>query len=151
MNHTEGFLVFWVRKIFPWRSEKFKNREFKNRSKSYFVKSIGNITEVKHCCWWSVPKSCPALGTPMDCCTPCSSVLHRVLACAQVHVHWVSDVIQTSHLLPPSPLAFNLSHHQGLFQWVGSSPQVAKVLKLFAMYLVQKDRCLSINTVKYLT
>ena len=45
--------------------------------------------------------------------------------------HWVSDAIQPSHRLsPPSSLAFNLSQHQGLFQWVGSSCQVAKVLEL---------------------
>ena len=37
---------------------------------------------------------------------------------AQIHVHRVSDAIQPSHpLLSPSPLAFNLSQHQGLFQW----------------------------------
>ena len=48
---------------------------------------------------------------------------------AQIHVHWVSDVIQPSHpLLPPYHFAFNLSQHQGLFQWVSSSHQVAKVI-----------------------
>ena len=42
---------------------------------------------------------------------------------------WVSDAIQTFHpLSSPSP-AFNLSQHQGLFQWVSSSHQVAKVLE----------------------
>ena len=46
-------------------------------------------------------------------------------------VQWVSDAIWLSYpLLPPSPPAFNLSQHQGLFQWVGSSHQVAKVLEL---------------------
>ena len=50
---------------------------------------------------------------------------------AQTHVHWVGDVIQPSHRLSsPSLLAFNLSQHQGLFQWVGSSHKVVKVLKL---------------------
>ena len=33
-------------------------------------------------------------------------------------------------MLPTSPLASNLCQHQGLFQWVGSSHQVAKVLEL---------------------
>ena len=48
---------------------------------------------------------------------------------AQGHVHWVSDAIQ--HLtLSPSSAALNLSQHQGLFQWVSSSHQVAKVLEL---------------------
>ena len=48
----------------------------------------------------------------------------------QTHVHWVSDAIQSSHpLSSPSPPAFSLSQHQGLFKWVSSSHQVAKVLE----------------------
>ena len=51
----------------------------------------------------------------------------------QTHAHWVSDAIQPSHpLSPPSPPAPNPSQHQGLFQWVSSSHQVAKVLQLSA-------------------
>ena len=39
----------------------------------------------------------------------------------------------TSHtLLSPSPPALNLSQHQGLFKWVSSSHQVAKVLRVSA-------------------
>ena len=54
---------------------------------------------------------------------------HQLPELAQIHVHWVSDVIQPSHpLSSPSP-AFNLSQHQGLFKWVSSSNQVAKVLE----------------------
>ena len=46
-------------------------------------------------------------------------VHHQLLELAQTHIYWVSDAIQPSHLLsPPSPPAFNLSQHQGLFQWV---------------------------------
>ena len=57
-------------------------------------------------------------------------VLHCLLEFVQTHVHWVGDAIQLSHsLLSPSSLAFNLSQHQGLFQWVGSH-QVVKVLEL---------------------
>ena len=49
----------------------------------------------------------------------------------QTHVHWVRDVIQPSHpLLSPSLPPFNLYQHQGLFQWVSSSHQKAKVLEL---------------------
>ena len=48
----------------------------------------------------------------------------------QTHCHWVNDAIQPSHpLSSPSPLTFNLSQHQGLFKWVSSSHQVAKVLE----------------------
>ena len=49
---------------------------------------------------------------------------------AQTRVRWVNDAIQPSHLLSPSsPPALNLSQHQGLFQWVSSLYQVAKVLE----------------------
>ena len=51
-------------------------------------------------------------------------------ACSTTHVHQVSGTIQPSHpLSSPSPPAFNLSQHQGLFQWVSSSHQVAKGLE----------------------
>ena len=48
----------------------------------------------------------------------------------QTHVHWVGDAFQPSHpLSSPSPPAFNLSQHRGLFQWVSSLHQMAKVLE----------------------
>ena len=48
----------------------------------------------------------------------------------QTHAHWVGDAIQPSHpLSSPSPPAFNLSQHQGLFKSISSSHQVAKVLE----------------------
>ena len=48
----------------------------------------------------------------------------------QTHIYWVGDAILPSHPLPsPSPPASNLSQHQGLFQWVNSSHEVAKVLE----------------------
>ena len=66
----------------------------------------------------------------MDCSSPGFPVHHQSLELIQTHVHWVSDAIQRSHpLLSPSIHAVNLSHHQGLFQWVSSSHQVAKVLE----------------------
>ena len=64
----------------------------------------------------------------MDSSTPVFPVLH-CLQFTQTHVHWVGDAIQPSHPLhSPSP-SFNLSQHQGLFQWVSSSHQMAKVLE----------------------
>ena len=54
-------------------------------------------------------------------------VHHQLPEFTQTYVHWVSDAIQPSHpLSSPSPPAFNLSQHQGLFKWVSSSHQVAK-------------------------
>ena len=83
------------------------------------------------CCSYSVAKSHLTLCNPMDCSTPGSSVLHYLPEFAQSHEHWVTDTILTiSFSAAPSPLAFHLSQHQGLFQWVGSSHQVAKVLEL---------------------
>ena len=63
--------------------------------------------------------------------SPGFPVLHYLLEFAQTHVPWVDNTIQPSHPLPPlSPLALNLSQHQGLFQWMGSLHQVVKVLEL---------------------
>ena len=62
----------------------------------------------------------------MDCCTPGFPVLHSLSEFAQTHVHWVGDTIQPSHpVSSPSPPAFSLSQHKGLFQWVGSSHHAA--------------------------
>ena len=62
---------------------------------------------------------------------PGSSVLHYLPEFAQTRVLWVGDAIQSSRpLSPSSPPALNLSQHQGLFQWVSSLHQVAKILKL---------------------
>ena len=74
--------------------------------------------------------SCPTLCDPMDCSMPGFLVHHQLLELTQTHVHWVGDAIQPAHpLSSPSPPAFNLSQHQGLFHWVSSSHQVAKVLE----------------------
>ena len=82
------------------------------------------------CCCCSVTELCLTPCDPMDCSTSGSPVLHYLPEFARIHVHWVSDAIQPSYPLSPSSLAFNLSQHQGLFQWIGSSHQVAKVLEL---------------------
>ena len=73
----------------------------------------------------SVAQSRPALCDSMDCSTPGLPVHHQLPEFTQTHVHWVSDAIQPSHsLLSPSPPAFNLSQHQGVFQAISSSHQV---------------------------
>ena len=66
----------------------------------------------------------------MDCSTAGFPVLHHLPEFAQTYVHRV-DVIQPSHpLTSPSPPVFNLSQHQGLFQWLNSSHLAAKELQL---------------------
>ena len=78
----------------------------------------------------SVAQSCLTLCDPMDCSTPGLPVHHQLPESTQNHVHWVGDDIQPSHpLSSPFLPAFNLSQHQGLFQWVSSLHQVAKVLE----------------------
>ena len=79
----------------------------------------------------SVTQSCLTLCDPMDHSTPGFPVLYYLQEPAQTHVCWVSDAMQPSHPpSSPSPPAFNLSQHQGLFKWVSSLHQVAKVLEL---------------------
>ena len=78
----------------------------------------------------SVAQSCLTLCDPMDCSMPGLPVHHQFLDFTQTNAHRVSDAIQPSHpLSSSSPPAFNLSQHQGLFQWVSSSHQVAKGLE----------------------
>ena len=78
----------------------------------------------------SVAQSCLTLCNPMDGSTPGFAVHHQLPELAQTHVHRVSDAIQPSYpLTSPSPPAFNLFQHQGLFRRVCSSHQVAKVLE----------------------
>ena len=67
---------------------------------------------------------------PRDCSTPGLPVHHQLPELTQTHVHGVDDAIQPPHpLSSPFPPAFNLSQHQGLFKWISSSHQVAKVLE----------------------
>ena len=74
--------------------------------------------------------SCPTFCDTMDCSTPGLPVHHQFPEFTQTHAHWVGDAIQPSHpLSSPSPPALNLAQHQGLFQWVSSLHQVAKVLE----------------------
>ena len=78
----------------------------------------------------SVTQSCPTLCNPMNRSTPGFPVHHQLPEFTQTHVHRVSDAIQPSHpLSSPSPPAPNPPQHQGIFQWVNSSHEVAKVLK----------------------
>ena len=76
--------------------------------------SVQSLSRVQLC----DPVNRSTLGLPVH---------HQLLEFTQTHVHRVSDAIQPSHpLLSPSPPAPNPSQHQGLFQWVSSSHQVAK-------------------------
>ena len=92
------------------------------------------------CCWcwcwcWCcclLAQSCLTLLSPMDCSMPDFPVLHQLRVCSSsCPLSWIGDIVQPSHpLSPSSPPVFHLSQHQGLFHWVGSSHQMAKVLEL---------------------
>ena len=81
-----------------------------------------SVTYRSSCC--SVTKWCPILHHSMT----GFPVPHHLLEFAQFHVHCIGDAIQPSHPLSPFSPAFNLSQHQGLFQWFSYSHQVAKAL-----------------------
>ena len=75
----------------------------------------------------SVAQSCPTLWNPMNRSMPGFPVHHQLPELSQIQVHRVRDAIQLSHPhSSPSPPAFSLSQHQGLFQWVSASNQVEK-------------------------
>ena len=86
------------------------------------------ISNIYCCCL--VSELCLTLWDPMNRSKPGLPVHHQLLGFTQTHVHRVSDAIQPSHpLSSPSPPAHNPSQHQGLFQWVNSLHEVAKVLE----------------------
>ena len=105
---------------------------------------LHTISHVSHTHQFSsVAQSYLTLCDPIDYSRRGLPVHRQLLEFTQIHVHWVSDAIQPSHpLLSPSPPAFNLFQHQGLFRWVSSSHQVAKVLefqlKLIHIYILSK-------------
>ena len=81
------------------------------------------------CC--SVTQSCPTLCDPMDYTKPGLPVPHHLRKFAQVNIHCIDDATQLSHpLMLSSPSALNLSLHQGLFQRIGCSHQMTKMLEL---------------------
>ena len=78
----------------------------------------------------SVAQLCPTLCDPVNRSMPGLPVHHQLPEFTQTHVHWVGDAISPSNpLSPPSPPAFNLSQHQGLFKWVSFSHLLAEVLE----------------------
>ena len=94
----------------------------------YFLPTVTKNSKIQ---FSSVAQSFLTFCDSMDSSMPGLPVHHQLPELTQTHVHWVGDATQPSHpLSSPSPPAFNLSQHHGLFQWVSSSHQVAKVLEL---------------------
>ena len=82
---------------------------------------FSSAQSLSHVQLFETPRTVACSGLPVH---------HQFPVLTQTHVHWVGDAIQPSHpLSSPSLPAFKLSQHQGLFQWVISSHQVAKVME----------------------
>ena len=93
--------------------------------KNYCI-SLANLSKVSSVQWLSHVR---LFETPWTSAHQ-ASLSKQLPEFTQTHVHWVGDAIQPSHpLVSPSPPALNLSQHWGLFKWVSSSHQVAKVLE----------------------
>ena len=128
------------RELEPWiqeRKEDPKNKE--KRSRIHLFPPLAPRATVRadswewknselicHCC--SVAKLCLTLGDPIDRSTSGCPVLCSLPELAQIHVH--ESLILSNHLILCRSLLLSLSQHQGLFQGVGSSHQVAKGLEL---------------------
>jgi len=131
-----------------WRNSSRRNEEAEPKRKKRQVVAVYGGESKVWCCkepycignwnvrsmnqgkFSSVAQSCPSLCDSMDSSRP-GFCVHQLLEFAQTHVHQVGDTIQPAYpLSSPSPPAFNLSQHQGLFKWVSSLNQVVKVLEL---------------------
>ena len=128
--------------FFSWDSDNMSTRSYIQFHRSlslWFCVTYADFFSCSNCMvsivlssvqFSSVVQSCPTLCNPMECNTPGLPVHHQLPEFTQTHVHWVSDAIQPFHpLSSPSPSTFNFSQHQGLFKWVSSSHQVARVLE----------------------
>ena len=119
-NTTKTFTL-WPRNDLEISRNVGSTKEYANHQ------TTGLISHSSSLQFSSVAQSCPTLCHPTDCSTPGRPVHHQLPEFIQTHINWVSDAIQPSHpLSSSSPPALNLSQHQGLFQWISSSHQVAK-------------------------
>ena len=103
-------VLFWRLKELIWI------KHFKQLNNHQSLKHRNSSPLLSFCWWLTAVQSCPT--DPTDRSTPGLPVHHQLLEVTQTHVHGAGDAIQPSHpLSSPSPPAFNLSQHQGLFKW----------------------------------
>ena len=126
VNHL---ILFTIVNVDTWDNSGRKLQGTSGKIWNYYLLKSSSSTNQK--VKLLTAQSCPTLCEPMDSSTPGFPLLHSLLEFAQTRVHWVDDAIQPSHpLSPSSPPALNLFQLQSLFQWVGSSHQVAEGLEL---------------------
>ena len=121
-----GLFFFFLKRVENKIYSNFKyNTNYWNLSLTTSFQAVGVSVQFS-----SVTQSCPTLCDPVDYSTPGLPVHHQLPEFTQTHVHWVGDAIQPPHPLSSlSPPTLNLSQHRGLFKWVSSSHEVAKVLE----------------------
>ena len=132
MGYKPVFGVNWCAFISKWYAKKLSPLKCCGKVSSSFPLFSGIPPRLmwKNWAWCLDMKLLFSRSVVSDCLCPHDHsmpglpVLHHLRELAQTHVHWVGDANQSSHpLSSPSAPAFNLSQHQGLFQWVGSSHQ----------------------------
>ena len=120
-----------LEKALEWE---FGHLSYNLRSTTYPLDGLGEKVAIIQ--FSSVAQSCLTLWDPTNHSMPGLPVHYQLPEFIQTHVHWVCDDIQPSHpLSSPSPPALSPSQHQGLFQWIRSLHQVAKVLEFQLQHL----------------
>ena len=128
-SYTVFHSFLYFKKLILWSGSKCSfilcfQHELGQRDPLAKVQSRGEVQ------FSSVAQSSSTLCNPMNRSMPGLPVHHQLPEFTQTCVHRVSDAIQLSHpLLSPSHPALNPSQHQGLFHWVNSLHEVAKVLE----------------------
>ena len=150
VNREKLFSRTWIDLTVPWdlgrefmKGVWFYQSQKKNELKGWELKDHSNKTrnvpqkdligrkEFYYSSAWSffVVVHIQLFATPWP--TACQASLSFIISWSLLKLYWVGDIIQPScPLSSPSPPAFNLSQHQGLFHWVSSLHQVAKLLEL---------------------
>ena len=116
--------VWWLRRAWCWHNFLCSSLRFKLIALGLYL-TLFRVYQFS-----SVAQSCLNLCDPMNRRMSGLPVHHQLLDSTKTHVHQVGDAIQPTHpLSSPSPPALNLSQQEGLFKWVSSSHQMAKVLE----------------------
>ena len=126
--HCHIAILFFTVPFHVWETNRHEQTE--QTAEQQLNKHLYEGTKSQSVQFSSIIQSSPTVCDATDCSMPGLPVHDKLLEFTKTHVHWIGDAIKSSHpLSSPSPLTFNYSQHQGLFKWVSSSHQVAKVLE----------------------
>ena len=123
-------LLITFRVDYILRKNKYTAHQKKKKRQRKSKEKRGKKSETVFNNFSSVTQSCPNLCETMNPISPGLPVHHQLVESTQTHVHWACDAIQLSHpLSSASPPSLNIFRHQGLFKWVSSLHEEAKVLE----------------------